>query len=157
GGNPIYITSSRDDTRGGDTNGDGGATTAAPNDWNGIFLQSNTSPDSSRFTFCDIAFAGGGSTGMLTFTSGVSGAVINCTLRRAYAGVSAQGTASPLLVDTSIQNSTVTPVLMDINSNPIFNRLTFSSQNNGYDAVGVRSTILASGSCTLTKRGAIVG
>ncbi|HTO90262.1 MAG TPA: hypothetical protein VMJ70_03955, partial [Candidatus Sulfotelmatobacter sp.] len=157
GGNLIHITSSRDDTQGGDTNGDGASTQAAPSDWNAIYLASHASPDSSRFVFCDIAYGGYGGNGMITFQTGISGDVLNCTLRRAYSGIAMNGTSAPNIVDTNIQNSTLTPIIMDFNSTPAFNRLTFSQGNNAYDAVGIRSNILNSGTATLTKRTVTVG
>src|SRR5262245_24023352 len=157
GPSPISITSSRDDTKGGDTNLDGGATSAAPSDWNGIYLYSHASPDSSRFVNCDIAYGGYNSGAMLTFQSAVSGRIANCTLRSGYAGVGANGTATPLIVDTSIQNSTLAPVLMDVGASPTFNRFTFTAPTNGYSAIGVRGSTLASGSATWPKRAATFG
>src|SRR5262245_12206331 len=156
GPSPITITSSRDDSKGGDTNGDGGATNPGPSDWNGIYLNSHTSPDSSRFVFCDIAYGGYNSNAMLTFAD-ASGRIANCTLRSAYEGVAANGGAAPLIVDTSIQSTTLVPVVMDVGANPTFNRLTFTAPANGYSAIGVKSTNGFAGTATWPKRAATFG
>ncbi len=154
--NNAFITSIKDDTRGGDTNGDGGATLPAASDWGGITFNSTASPDSSRIAFCDVAYGGYYVRGMLTFNNGVSGRLTNCTLRRSYVGVDCIGTASPLLVDTSIQISTLVPIVMDFTSNPTLLRLSFSNGNNLFDAFGLRGMTLTT-AATLPKRGATVG
>lgn len=56
-GAPIIFTSIRDDSRGGDTNGDGSSTVAEPGNWNEIYIEGN----GSTFAYCDFYYGGAGS------------------------------------------------------------------------------------------------
>lgn len=60
--NPIYVTSVKDDARGGDTNGDGALTSPAPGDWTGMMLQndSNSKRASGVFQYTNFLYGGGG-------------------------------------------------------------------------------------------------
>jgi hypothetical protein len=155
GANNVVFTSIRDDNVGGDTNGDGGATLPNPSDWQSLYFTTHTAPDSSRLTFTQVRFAGYGNHGGVTFTN-CSGRLTNCVLQRSYFGVDCAGSGAPLLVDTSVQASTLTPIVLDFTATPLFSNLVFSSANNGYDAFGLRGGTLAS-TVTLPKRGATVG
>lgn len=54
--NPIVFTSYKDDARGGDSNGDGNASSPARYDWGGIILNSN----SCEFKYCNFYYGGEG-------------------------------------------------------------------------------------------------
>ena len=153
-GQNIIITSIKDDNAGGDTNGDGNVTLPGASDWQSIYFTTVT-PDTSRLTFTQVRFAGYSQHGALTFTN-TSARLTNCTIQRSYFGIDCAGTASPRLVDTGIQASTMTPIVLDFTAVPVFSNLVFSSADNGYDAFGLRggtlSTVVA-----LPRRGATVG
>jgi len=51
----IYITSLKDDSIGGDTNGDGNNTTPAPKDWNAIFLENGST---ANFDNVNVSYGG---------------------------------------------------------------------------------------------------
>jgi len=151
----IVFTSIKDDNnRAGDTNLDGNVTVPAVSDWYGLYWP-DASPDNSRLHYCDVRYAGAGNGAALTFLSATD-SVSNSVIRRSYYGIDCQGTAAPVLVNTSIEASTLTPIVLDFTAAPVFSSLVFSSANNGYDAFGLRGGTLT-GATSLPKRGATVG
>lgn len=156
-GSNIYFTSIRDDNNpAGDTNGDGNATVPNASDWYGIYFPTGSVNGASQLTYCDIRYGGYSSDGAVTFVN-CSNNITNCTIRKSYYGVDCQGTAAPTISNTTIQASTLTPVVIDLTSNPTFSSVAFSSSDNGYDAIGLRGGTLTSGAYSLVQRGATVG
>jgi hypothetical protein len=155
GAGQIYFTSIKDDNIAGDTNGDGNATVPNAGDWSGVLWPSSSLSGGSALTYCVVRYAGYGNVAALTFQS-VSDNVTNCIVSKSYYGVDCQGTAAPTLSNTSIQASTLTPIVLDFTATPVFSSLVFSTSDNGYDAIGLRGGTLTS-TVTLPKRGATVG
>lgn len=81
---PVVFTSYKDDTHGGDTNGDGTASSPARGDWGGIIINSNN----CNFKYCTFMYGGEGpsvGTGQPTLEfSYYYGIIDNCTF--AYCG-----------------------------------------------------------------------
>lgn len=79
-GNPVVLTSFTDDSAGGDTNGDGGASTPAPGYWYGIIA--NASASASVLTRTEIRYAGfGGYGGVHVNQGGSNFALSQCVIR----------------------------------------------------------------------------
>jgi hypothetical protein len=66
-GNRVRVTSIKDDTIAGDTNGDGGASSPAPGDWAAVFLDNGCTADLENLT---VRYGGGGSWANLATSSG---------------------------------------------------------------------------------------
>lgn len=131
-GNRIYFTSFNDDNLGGDANGDGNATAPALNNWNGIYFQ-NPSIDSACFLRRVILkFAGNA-----VYLDKSSPTIDSCEFSNNNHGLYIINDSYPIVNGCLFGSSTLTPIAMTFDADPVFTGNIFSFQDNQYDAIGL--------------------
>jgi parallel beta-helix repeat protein len=129
----IVFTSYKDDNLGNpaDTNNDGSNTSPATGDWGKIQFN----PGSTGSVTWVVAKFGGYSSGALISASSASPTLSNLVLQNSYYGIEQAGIAASVISNVDISNTTYTPVLISISSNPTFSNITFT--NVGLSAIGL--------------------
>jgi len=144
---PIIFTSYKDDANGGDTNGDGTATTPAKADWGTINLNGL---NGSTFNYCSFMYSGINQYAALELSAGSTATVTNCTFAHNdgfYAdggALDASGSGTATVIQHNIFYDNVKAlsvgVAYSLDSTNVFHNPSNSAQTNTYNAIFVEST-----------------
>ncbi|MDP4276943.1 MAG: right-handed parallel beta-helix repeat-containing protein [Bacteroidota bacterium] len=139
----IVFTSISDDSKGGDTNGDGNSSSPAKGNWDDIQFNSSNLAASNLLRNCVFNYGGSGYGGdgsykdyglIKVFDATVL--VDHCRIEHSNtSAIGVFGSAAPIIQHTEINNISYTPVTLSLFSNPTFNDITTS--NIGINAIGV--------------------
>ncbi len=137
-GENIYFTAYTDDNVGGDTNGDGTATSPASRYWDGVYFYDSSDDVSCVMRRCMMSFAGSGNIGAISMEN-ASPTINLCDMANNYYGAMIKDVSNPVFTENTIGSSEVVPIAMSFDANPIFTNNTLSFSDNQYDALGLIS------------------
>jgi hypothetical protein len=135
-GQPILFTSMRDDNAGGDSNNDGTASAPASRNWYGIRFWNSSVDSLCLLRRCTIRYAGCSDIGGIT-TYTASPTIDQCTLSNNYFGICLQGVSCPVITQTTIGSSDLTPLALSFEADPVMSGNVLSFSDNAYDAIGI--------------------
>ena len=132
--NPIYITSYRDDTIGGDTNGDGNATVPAIENWGRIQF-TEESDDSSIIEHAVIRYSGNDGYSFNDYAAiqllATSIYIANVEFQQNYRGVEIIGGGQPVIINSSFTDFSDRAIFNDTPAIPVDARLNWWGDPTG--------------------------
>ena len=135
-GEETSFTSMRDDNLGGDSNIDGTASAPGYRNWYGVRFYDTSMDSISVMRRCLVRYAGCDNIGGITLYN-ANPVIDACELTNNHFGIMMQGTSSPILTNTTIGSSELTPLAMSFEANPVMSGNTLSFSDNDYDAIGI--------------------
>ncbi len=133
---PITFTSYSDDNTFGDTNANGSNNDANAEAWVGIIFQSTSDP-TSIIDNAIIRWAKYTTNCAGIICKAASPVLTNNTISNSYFGARFEGDSNPTFTGNTIGSSSVTPISMSFEADPIFSNNAFSTSDNEYDAIGL--------------------
>jgi parallel beta-helix repeat protein len=141
----IVFTSVNNDNVGGDTNTDGAATVPTRGSWGGIYFRDASNDASCVMRRCDITYGGSGSRGGIVIEN-ANTTIDSCSMANNYFGAEIRGISKPNFMNNVMASSTVVPIAMSFDSEPVFLNNSFSFSDNQYDAIGLLGGTLGANS-----------
>ncbi|MEA4936327.1 MAG: T9SS type A sorting domain-containing protein [Paludibacter sp.] len=141
----IIMTSIRDDNAGGDTNSNGTVSAPETASWFGIYFQDSSKDSENILRNCQIRYGGRNNRGGIN-TYNASPVIDSCHLSNNPFGIYLEGTSNPAISNTTIGSSSITPLAMSFEADPVMSNNVLSFSDNAYDAIGIiGGTMSASG------------
>ncbi|MDD5183648.1 MAG: right-handed parallel beta-helix repeat-containing protein [Paludibacter sp.] len=137
---PIVFTSIRDDSKGGDTNGDGNSSTPQKGNWDKIQFNSSGLDASNLLRDCIFNYGGSGYYGYNYYgnvtVNNAKMVIDSCRIEHSStSAIGVFGSATPVISNNEFNNIDKTPITMSLFSNPTFSNNSLS--NIGIIAIGV--------------------
>jgi parallel beta-helix repeat protein len=144
-GKQIYFTSYKDDNLGGDANGDQNATAPSANNWTGIDFPANTIDSACILRRVSIRYAD-----RAIEINSASPTIDSCSFNNNTHGIYINDDSYPVINGCTFAASSLTPIAMTFDADPLFTGNIFSFQDNQYDAIGLLgSSIVANATLKL--------